>query len=93
MNSGTATMMKLFIAVNMDCAAMESGRLVMVAIQIMDAIPRDTAMGTPKNISTKKININAKLTLIVYSPLLQHFFFFLFLVTDGNFAMELKEAL
>lgn len=55
--------------------------------------PEIRQWGTPKNTVPKKIIINAKLTLIVYSPLLQHFFFFLFLVTDGNFAMELKEAL
>jgi hypothetical protein len=64
MNSGTATMIKEFMAVNMDCAAIDSGSVVMVAITITDAAPRDTAMGTPKNIRPKNIRIKTRLILI-----------------------------
>jgi hypothetical protein len=36
----------------------------MVAITITDAAPRETAMGTPKNIRPKNIRIKTRLILI-----------------------------
>jgi len=61
---GTATIIKLFIDVNIDCAAMDKGKSDMVTIVITDAAPKDTAIGTPKNINTiNKIN-KTKLILI-----------------------------
>ena len=60
-NNGTATIINEFIAVNIDCAAMLSGKSVINIIEITDAAPKDTAIGTPKNINSINIPINTQL--------------------------------
>ena len=54
-------MINEFIAVNIDCAAMLNGKSVIKTIDITDAAPNDTAIGTPKNIKIKNIAINTQL--------------------------------
>ena len=48
---------------NIDCAAMLSGKSVINIIEITDAAPSDTAIGTPKNINSINIPINTQLII------------------------------
>ena len=57
-------MIKLFIEVNIDCAAMERGREDIVTIVNTDAEPSEIAMGTPRNISSRKTTNNVILITI-----------------------------
>ena len=54
-------MIKEFIAVNIDCAAMLSGRSVQAYIARTDAEPNAVAIGTPRNMTSKKIPIKSQL--------------------------------
>src|SRR5699024_9906055 len=58
-NNGTATIIKLFIELYIDCTTILIGTSVNNTIDKIDDIPNDAAMGIPNSINTKN-TINRK---------------------------------